>query len=102
MNTYKIQWDHETAKVFLRICQVPRRAEVEKLVAHRLGRERKVLAGLKSISPAHLDELVVIVYSDVDSSLHEWAKLSMTAHLIKLEREGDVFKDEEDRWVFKR
>ena len=78
------------------------RAEVEKLVAHRLGRERKVLAGLKSISPANLDELVVIVYTDVDSSLHEWAKLSMTAHLIKLEREGHVFIDKEDRWVFKR
>ena len=78
------------------------RAEVDKLVAHRLGREKKLLAGLEKISPADLDELVVIVYSDVDSSLHEWAKLSMAAHLIKLEREGYVFMDKEDRWVFKR
>ena len=68
----------------------------------RIDLAEKVLAGLKSISPASLDELVVIVYSDVDSSLHEWAKLSMTAHLIKLEREGYAFKDKEDRWVFKR
>lgn len=64
------------------------REEVGKLVAHRLGREAKVLAGLRRLGRCDLDALVKVVYDDVDSGRHEWAKLSMTAHLIKLEREG--------------
>ncbi|MEP0202285.1 MAG: MBL fold metallo-hydrolase [Halioglobus sp.] len=64
------------------------RAEVEWLVEHRLKREAKVVAGLASLGPSGLDALVKVVYDDVDSSLHEWAKLSMTAHLIKLEQES--------------
>lgn len=66
------------------------REEVEKLVAHRLGRERKVLDGLRQLGRCSLDQLVAVVYDDVDSNRHEWAKLSMTAHLIKLEREGQA------------
>jgi glyoxylase-like metal-dependent hydrolase (beta-lactamase superfamily II) len=63
------------------------RAEVEWLVEHRLKREAKVVAGLTSLGPSGLDALVKVVYDDVDPGLHEWAKLSMTAHLIKLEQE---------------
>lgn len=66
------------------------RAEVEKLVRHRLMRERKVLSGLQKTGPADLDTLVVTVYDDVDPALHEWAKLSMLAHLIKLDREDQA------------
>jgi len=66
------------------------RAEVEKLVRHRLMRERKVLSGLQKTGPADLDTLVVTVYDDVDPALHEWAKLSMLAHLIKLDREAQA------------
>ena len=66
------------------------RAEVEKLVRHRLMRERKVLSGLQRTGPADLDTLVVTVYDDVDPALHEWAKLSMLAHLIKLDREAQA------------
>ena len=64
------------------------RAEVEWLVEHRLKREAKVVAGLRSLGPSGLDALVKVVYDDVDPGLHEWAKLSMTAHLIKLEQES--------------
>ncbi len=74
------------------------KAEVEKLVAHRLGREEKVLLGLEKVGPANLDELVLVVYQDVDTSLHEWAKLSMKAHLIKLQEEGHVSVDDRQRW----
>lgn len=66
------------------------RGEVEKLVRHRLMREAKVVSGLEKAGPADLDGLVKVVYDDVDASLHEWAKLSMLAHLIKLDREGRV------------
>ena len=64
------------------------RGEVHKLIAHRLRRERKVVQGLATLERSHMDELIKVVYDDVDPALHPWAKLSMEAHLIKLEREG--------------
>ena len=63
------------------------RGEVEKLVRHRLMREAKVASALSS-APQSLDGLVTTVYDDVDPVMHEWAKLSLLAHLIKLEGEG--------------
>jgi glyoxylase-like metal-dependent hydrolase (beta-lactamase superfamily II) len=74
-------------------------AVVEWLVNHRLKREAKVLAGLKSLQRATLDELVIPVYDDVNVSLHEMAKLSLLAHLIKLEQEQQVRRQPDgDRW----
>jgi len=67
------------------------RGEVEKLVRHRLMREAKVSAALDQ-RPQSLDELVVTVYDDVDPRMHEWARLSLLAHLIKLEDEGKTLK----------
>ena len=67
------------------------RGEVEKLVRHRLMREAKVASALDSV-PQSLDGLVVTVYDDVDPVMHEWAKLSLLAHLIKLEGEGRALK----------
>ena len=67
------------------------RGEVEKLVRHRLMREAKVASALDSV-PQSLDGLVVTVYDDVDPVMHEWAKLSLLAHLIKLEGEGRTLK----------
>jgi glyoxylase-like metal-dependent hydrolase (beta-lactamase superfamily II) len=72
-------------------------AEVRRLVAHRLGREEKVLAGLARSGGGSLDELVAIVYDDVDPALHPWAKKSLEAHLIKLDREGRA-RCNEKRW----
>ena len=54
-------------------------------------REAKVFAALDQ-RPKSLDELVVNVYDDVDPMMHEWAKLSLLAHLIKLESEGKTLK----------
>ena len=67
------------------------RGEVEKLVRHRLMREAKVASALDSV-PQSLDGLVVTVYDDVDPVMYEWAKLSLLAHLIKLEGEGRTLK----------
>ncbi len=71
-------------------------AEVEHLVAHRLRREAKVMAGLEQLGRCNLDALVRVVYDDVDESLYEWAKLSMTAHLIKLEQENRAVSDPDE------
>ncbi|MDA8679857.1 hypothetical protein N9L80_06105 [Luminiphilus sp.] len=36
---------------------------------------------------------MVKVYDDVDPMMHEWAKLSLLAHLIKLEGESRVVRE---------
>jgi glyoxylase-like metal-dependent hydrolase (beta-lactamase superfamily II) len=72
------------------------RSIVEWLVNHRLQREGKVIGGLQRLGRSSLDELVKVVYDDVDVGLHEMAKLSMTAHLIKLQRENRVVQHEAD------
>ncbi|HMK86583.1 MAG TPA: MBL fold metallo-hydrolase [Steroidobacteraceae bacterium] len=61
---------------------------VEKLRAHRIAREDKVLHCLEQ--PATLDSLTAAVYTDVAVDRHEWAKLTLQAHLIKLLHEGRV------------
>jgi glyoxylase-like metal-dependent hydrolase (beta-lactamase superfamily II) len=70
-------------------------AEIRRLVEHRLRRERKVATGLAERAPADLGTLVTTVYDDVDPALHPWARLSLEAHLIKLEREGRAVRDGE-------
>jgi glyoxylase-like metal-dependent hydrolase (beta-lactamase superfamily II) len=72
---------------------------VEWLVAHRLKREQKVVDSLSQLGASNLDELVVVVYDDVDEERHEMAKLSMTAHLIKLQQEGRAQQKEGERWA---
>ncbi len=62
-------------------------AEVEWLVEHRLTRERKVVDGLQKTGRVSTEQLVKVVYDDVDTSLHKMAILSLSAHLIKLERD---------------
>ena len=76
------------------------KAVVDWLVNHRLKREAKVVAGLKALTQATLDDLVKAVYDDVDVSLHKMAKLSLLAHLIKLQQEEQVqhFSDS-DAWA---
>jgi len=72
---------------------------IEWLIAHRLKRESKVLAGLTQLGSGTLGQLVTVVYDDVDKKLHKMAGLSLTAHLIKLQQEGRVVHhDESDSW----
>jgi len=61
---------------------------IEQLRAHRLARESKVLHAIGE--GATLAELTPKVYDDVPVDRHEWAKLTLRAHLIKLEREGRI------------
>lgn len=77
--------------------------EIRRLVRHRRLREAKVVAGLEALGPSAADVLVQRVYDDVDPALHRWAKLSMAAHLIKLEQEGRAARaPETDRWQLLR
>jgi glyoxylase-like metal-dependent hydrolase (beta-lactamase superfamily II) len=69
---------------------------VEWLVNHRLKREAKVVSSLQQLGRSSLDGLVKVVYDDVDTSLHKMAKLSLSAHLIKLQQEGRALQHELD------
>jgi glyoxylase-like metal-dependent hydrolase (beta-lactamase superfamily II) len=70
-----------------RVLAEPKRV-IERIVAHRLRREAKVLNVLASLAQASLEELLPRVYDDVDSKLHGLARHSLKAHLLKLQREG--------------
>jgi glyoxylase-like metal-dependent hydrolase (beta-lactamase superfamily II) len=66
----------------------PAQQEIARIIAHRLQREGKVQRCLRAARSATLDELVTLVYDDVDARMHTLAKASLLAHLIKLEEEG--------------
>lgn len=70
---------------------------IDGIVAHRLRREARVLAALEAARAATLDDLLPRVYADVDASLHELARNTLLAHLIRLERRGEALR-EADRW----
>lgn len=57
-------------------------------IAHRLARERAVLAALSARHRAVVTELVADVYTDVPEELHPIARYSVWAHLLKLRDEG--------------
>jgi len=67
--------------------------EIERLIAHRLRREAKVFLHLKQAGSASVAQLVQRVYDDVDVRMHPVARLSLLAHLLKLEVEGRVQRD---------
>jgi glyoxylase-like metal-dependent hydrolase (beta-lactamase superfamily II) len=73
-------------------------AVVQWLVDHRLQREARVLAVLQARHEASVDELVLEVYSDVPVEIHPVAKLSLLAHLIKLEQEHRAVQNNR-RWT---
>ena len=59
-------------------------------IAHRHERERQVLDVLREQGSAKIDQLVPIVYADVDEERQQIARHSMHAHLLKLAAEGKV------------
>jgi glyoxylase-like metal-dependent hydrolase (beta-lactamase superfamily II) len=69
--------------------------EIRHLIAHRLKREAKVADALAALGPCALPVLTPRVYDDVDPGLHNWAALSLHAHLIKLLEDGRARLDGE-------
>ncbi len=57
-------------------------------IAHRLERERRVLAALEKAGSTKIDALLPVVYADVDESRWPIARYSLHAHLLKLAAEG--------------
>jgi glyoxylase-like metal-dependent hydrolase (beta-lactamase superfamily II) len=69
-------------------------AKLREYIAHRLERERQVLAALGD-GLARVPEIVKRIYAAYPAALHGPAAASVTAHLRKLEREGRVVRDGE-------
>lgn len=68
------------------------RQVIEQLLGHRLAREARVLDALAGCQPRHLDDVLTDVYRDVDPALHDIARHSLLAHLIKLRNDGRVLE----------
>lgn len=64
------------------------KALVDWYIHHRLEREAKVLAALKDAGTAKIDQLLPVVYDDVDDAHREIARYSLHAHLLKLAADG--------------
>ena len=73
------------------------RAKIQGLIEHRLEREQQIL-GLISEGHTTIEELFMAIYSKLDRRLHDAARRQISAHLIKLEREGKVMSLEHDKF----
>ncbi len=74
-------------------------AVIDGIIRHRLEREAKVLSALKRAGRASVDQLVPSVYDDVPSFKHFVAAFSLEAHLIKLEEDG-IVQRENNVWQY--
>lgn len=70
--------------------------EIERVIAHRLQREAKVVAQFERRGTATLDAILPDVYDDVPRFMHPVARYSLLAHALKLEEEGRVQRSGDD------
>ena len=70
---------------------------IQSIIRHRLSRESKVLRCIDKNNNPSLDELLPLVYDDVPEMLHPIARMSLMAHLIKLQDEEKI-KSVENRY----
>ncbi|MDB5693523.1 MAG: fold metallo-hydrolase [Alphaproteobacteria bacterium] len=71
------------------------KAHLDRLVAHRRGRERQILAHLEA-GEGRIAAMVADMYREVDPRLHRAAGRSVLAHLIDLEARGMARRDGEE------
>lgn len=75
-------------------------AEIDRLIEHRLMREAKVVSVMQQMQHGTLEEITPPVYDDVHPQLHPIAQFSLWAHLLKLQRDGQVEEHNgEWRWI---
>ena len=72
---------------------------IDRLIAHRLLREQRVLNALASGACLQVDTILPMVYADVPPVLHAVARLTLLAHLVKLQRDGRVRACADDAWA---
>jgi glyoxylase-like metal-dependent hydrolase (beta-lactamase superfamily II) len=67
-------------------------AEIDRVIAHRMAREARVIDAMRAHAAATLDTLLPVVYADVPPFMHPVARYSLLAHALKLEEEGRVLR----------
>ena len=65
---------------------------IQSIIRHRLSRESKVLRCIENNKDQDIDELLLSIYDDVPDILHPIARMSLLAHLIKLEGDGMILQ----------
>ena len=65
---------------------------IQSIIRHRLSRESKVLRTIENNKDQDIDKLLLSVYDDVPDILHPIARMSLLAHLIKLEADGKILQ----------
>jgi len=61
---------------------------VDTLYRHRMMREQKVIAGMRKLGESSVLGMLSTIYDDVDKKVYYYARFSLWAHLLKLERDG--------------
>jgi glyoxylase-like metal-dependent hydrolase (beta-lactamase superfamily II) len=75
-------------------------AEIDRVIAHRLAREARLVRALAERGTATLDEVLPKVYDDVPKFMHIYARHSLLAHAVKLVEEGRAaLVGESYRWL---
>jgi glyoxylase-like metal-dependent hydrolase (beta-lactamase superfamily II) len=76
-------------------------SEIDRVIAHRLKREEKLVAALSARATATLDDVLPEVYDDVPVFMHPVARYSLLAHMIKLveERRVEARESTAYRWL---
>lgn len=70
--------------------------EIEHIIEHRRQREAQILS-LLAQAPASADDLVARIYPHISAALQPMARAQLTAHLLKLEYDGDAYP-QATRW----
>lgn len=70
-----------------------------KYIAHRLMREAKIVAALRTLGPAKIEDIVPQAYDDVPAHIWPLARLSTEAHLVKLLAEARVAQRDDGRYL---
>ena len=64
---------------------VDRRPEwIDDYIAHRQAREEQILDLLTNSGTTKIDDLVGVIYADINPDLHPVARYTVHAHLLKL------------------
>lgn len=75
-------------------------AKIDEYRTHRLAREAQVVEALAAAGRSTIPALVATIYTDVPKELHDWAALSVWAHLRKLAAEGRAVGEAlDDEWA---
>ena len=74
------------------------RAKIDEYIAHRLKRERDILAAVRAGATTSA-EIVARAYADVPAKMRTLAERAVLAHLLKLEEDGLVARNAAGRFI---